>query len=51
MAEASGVSVPCDVTPGRTVSVAMVTAVDSVRTGEVESLVVIPVGMDGDTMD
>ena len=49
--EASVVRVPCDVTPGRTVSVAMVTAVDSVRTGEVESLVVIPVGMSGDIVD
>ena len=49
--EASVVRVPCDGAPGRTVSVAMVIAVDSVRTGEVESLVLNPVGMSGDIVD
>ena len=45
------VRVPCNVAPGRTVSVALVIAVDSVRKGEVDSLVSNPVGMSGDIVD
>ena len=51
MADASVVPVPSDVAPGRTVSVAMLIAVDSLTLGEVESLVLIPVGMSGDIVD
>ena len=51
MAEASGVRVPCDVAPGRTVSVTILVAMDSARTGEVESPVLNPVGMSGDIVD
>ena len=51
MVDASVLLVSCDVAPGTTVLGTMAIAVDSVKMGEVESLVLIPVEMSGDIVD
>ena len=49
--DVSKVSVPCDAASGRPVWLVMVISADSVVTGEVERLVMMPLGVSGDMVD